>query len=120
MNILSRLTPRDHVGPAFTWVFKIPVAFYKLGLGWILGKRLLLLTAAGRKTGKFYYTPLECGYIPQGDRYRVTLGWGSNMDWYKNIRYNPHVIVQVGRLRLGAVAEPAFDEVCAEFMLATS
>ena len=36
VEILSRLTPKDGVGPVFKWIFKIPILYYKLGLGWML------------------------------------------------------------------------------------
>jgi len=116
VEILSRLTPRHHVGPFFKWVFRIPVLYYKLGLGWILGKRFLLLMTIGRKTGKLHYTPLEFEFNPQEDWYRVSPGWGGNTDWYKNILHNPHVTVQVGRRKFTALAEPVLPEEVAESM----
>lgn len=120
VEILSRFTPRNGVGPVFKWIFKIPILYYKLGLGWMLGKRFLLLTTAGRKTGKPRQTPLEFVYDPQEDSYRVSPGWGGNTDWYKNARRDPHVTVQVGRRIFRAIAEPAPDEEAAEFMMNTS
>ena len=107
VEILSRLTPKNRVGPVFKWIFKIPVLYYKLGLGWMLRKRFLLLTTTGRKTGKLRHTPLEFVYNPQEDWYRVSPGWGGNTDWYKNVLHNPHVTVQVGSRKFEAVAEPA-------------
>jgi len=77
VEILSRLTPKDGVGPVFKWIFKIPVLYYKLGLGWMLGKRFLLLTTTGRRSGKPRQTPLEFVYNPQEDSYRVSPGWAS-------------------------------------------
>ena len=119
-EILSRLTPKDGVGPVYKWIFKFPILYYKLGLGWMLGKRFLLLTTTGRKTGKPRHTPLEYVYNPQVAAYRVSPGWGGNTDWFKNARHNPHVTVQVGRCKFETVAEPAPDEESAEFMMNTS
>ena len=116
VEILGRLTPKDGVGPVFKWIFKIPILYYKLGLGWMLEKRFLLLTTTGRKTGKPRQTPLEFVHNPQDDSYRVSPGWGGNTDWYKNVRHNPHVTVQVGRRKFEAAAEAAPDEEAAEFM----
>ena len=116
VEILSRLTPKDGVGPVFKWVFKIPVLYYKLGLGWMLEKRFLLLTTIGRKSGLPRRTPLEYVYNTEDDTYRVSPGWGGNTDWYKNVRRNPHVRVQVGRRAFAALAEPAPDEEAAQFM----
>jgi deazaflavin-dependent oxidoreductase (nitroreductase family) len=120
VEILSRLTPKKGVGAIFKWIFKIPILYYKLGLGWMLGKRFLLLTTTGRKTGKLRQTPLEFVYDPQQDWYRVAPGWGGNTDWYKNVLHAPDVTVQVGRRKFLAVAEMVGPEEAAEFMQTTS
>jgi len=120
VEILSRLTPKDGVGPVFKWIFKIPILYYKLGLGWMLGKRFLLLTTTGRKSGKPRHTPLEFVHNPKDDSYRVSPGWGGNTDWYKNVRSDPRVSVQVGRRRFEAVAETAPDQEAAESMMNVS
>ena len=120
VEILSRLTPKDGVGPVFKWIFKIPILYYNLGLGWMLEKRFLLLTTTGRRSGKPRHTPLEFVHNLKDDSYRVSPGWGGNTDWYKNVRHNPHVTVQVGRRKFEAVAEAAPDEEAAEFMMNVS
>jgi deazaflavin-dependent oxidoreductase (nitroreductase family) len=120
VEILSRLTPKRNVGAIFKWIFKIPVLYFKLGLGWALGKRFLLLTTTGRRTGNLRLTPLEFEYNPGQDWYRIAPGWGGNTDWYKNILHNPHVGVQVGSRKFNAVAESVPAEEAAEFMQATS
>lgn len=120
VEILGRTTPRQGVGPVFKWIFKIPILYYKLGLGWMIGRRLLLLTTTGRRTGKPRQTPLEYVHNPQDNSYRVSPGWGGNTDWYKNLCRDPHVTVQVGRRKFHAVAQPAPDEEAAEFMRNTS
>jgi deazaflavin-dependent oxidoreductase (nitroreductase family) len=112
VEIMSHLTPRQHAGPLFKWIFKIPILYYKLGLGRTLEKRFLLLTTTGRKTGKLRLTPLEFEFNPHEDWYRVSPGWGGNTDWYKNVLHNPLVAVQVGRRKFPALAEPvALEEV---------
>jgi len=120
VEILSRLTPKDGTGPIFKWLFKIPILYYKLGLGWMLGKRFLLLTTTGRKSGKPRHTPLEYVYNVKEDAYRISPGWGGNTDWYKNIQHDPHVTVQIGRHKFEGVAEHASARESAEFMMNTS
>ena len=120
VEILNSLTPKQHAGPVFKWIFKIPILYYKLGLGWMLEKRFLLLATTGRKTGNLHFTPLEFVFNPQEDWYRVSPGWGGNTDWYKNVLHNPHVAVQVGHRKFTAVAEPVPLEEVAETLLATS
>jgi deazaflavin-dependent oxidoreductase (nitroreductase family) len=120
VEILSKLTPKNKVGPLFKWIFKIPVLYYKLSLGWMIGKRFLLLTTTGRKTGKTRHTPLEYEYDPREDWYRISPGWGGNTDWYKNILKNPHVSVQVGRRRFDSVAESVPPQDVANYMMTVS
>jgi deazaflavin-dependent oxidoreductase (nitroreductase family) len=120
VEIMSRLTPKDRVGPVFKWIFKIPILYYKLGLGWMLEKRFLLLTTTGRKSGKTRHTPLEYVYNPDEDWYRISPGWGGKTDWYKNVLHNPKVSVQVGRRKFAAVAEPVPAEEAAKSMMAVS
>jgi deazaflavin-dependent oxidoreductase (nitroreductase family) len=120
VEILSRLTPRDRPGTFFKWLFKVPILFYKLDLGWMPGRRFLLLTTTGRKTGRLHSTPLEFIHKAEEDAYRVSPGWGANTDWYKNLLHDPHVMVQVGRRKFAAMAESAPDEESAQFMKSAS
>ena len=119
-TLIMDLVPKERVGPFFKWIFKLPVLQYRLGLGWLTGRYILLLTTTGRKTGKPRHTPLEYVYDREGDRYRIAAGWGGNTDWYRNLLANPHVTVQVGRRKFAAIAEPAPDEEVARYMLDVS
>jgi len=119
-TIMNKLVAQDTPGPFFKWVFKIPILQYKLGLGWLTGNFVLLLTTTGRKSGKTRYTPLEYIYDKENDRYRIAAGWGGKTDWYRNIKANPHVHVQVGRRAFDAVAEIASDEEVAKYMMHVS
>jgi deazaflavin-dependent oxidoreductase (nitroreductase family) len=114
--ILDRLVMQDSPGPVFKWLFKIPIVQYRLGLGWMIGRYILLLTTIGRKSGKPRHTPLEYVYDRDHDRYRIAAGWGGQTDWFRNLSKDPHVIVQVGRRRFNAIAERACDEEVARFM----
>ena len=119
-TILDKLVSQDSPGPVFKWLFKVPVLQYKLGLGWLTGNYVLLLTTIGRRTGKLRYTPLEYLYDKENDRYRIAAGWGGKTDWFRNIKANPKVHVQVGRRSFDAVAEVASDEEVAEYMMNVS
>ena len=119
-TLIMDLVPQRHVGPVFKWIFKLPILQYRLGLGWMIGRYILLLTTAGRKSGKRRHTPLEYVYDPENDRYRVAAGWGGNTDWYRNLRAEPHVTVQVGRRKFAALAEPASDVEVARYMMDVS
>ncbi len=118
--ILDKLVARENPGPVFKWIFKIPILYYKIGFGWLVGWRILLLTTTGRKTGKPRDTPLEYEYDSHSNRYRIAAGWAGKTDWYRNLRACPHVIVQVGRKRFNALAEFASDEEVGRYMMDVS
>ena len=119
-TFIMKLVPKESVGPVFKWLFKMPILQYKLGLGWMIGKYVLLLTTVGRKSGAPRHTPLEYEYDRGKDRYRIAAGWGGNTDWYKNLKANPKVRVQVGRRKFDSIAEIASDEEVAQFMMGVS
>jgi hypothetical protein len=54
--IMTRLVPPDNPGMVFKWLFKLPAFFYRVGLP-LFGNFILLLTTAGRKSGKLRYQP---------------------------------------------------------------
>jgi deazaflavin-dependent oxidoreductase (nitroreductase family) len=68
----------------------------EVGHIWKEGATILLLTTAGRKTGKPGTTPLI--YAKDGDRYVVVASQGgapTHPGWYRNLVKNPEVEVQV-------------------------
>ncbi len=73
-TFIMRLVPHNDVGLVFKWLFKMPILQYKLGMGWMIGRYVLLLTTTGRKSGKQRQTPLEYEYDRGNDRYRVAAG----------------------------------------------
>lgn len=85
------------------------VQFYKATGGKFAGRQLLLLTTRGRKTGKLRVSPLM--RIEDGDNYLITGSVGGSPQhpgWFHNLRDDPHVQVQVGRMienRIARVAE---------------
>jgi deazaflavin-dependent oxidoreductase (nitroreductase family) len=61
------------------------------------GRRIMLLTTTGAKSGKQHLTPL--GFSMDGDRYVISAANGgapSHPDWYHNLVANPIVTVEVG------------------------
>ena len=118
--LIMNLVPQKNVGPVFKWIFKMPILQYKLGMGWMIGKYILLLTTTGRKSGQSRHTPLEYEYDKENDRYRIAAGWGGNTDWYKNLKANPKVHVQVGQRKFESVAEIASDEEVGQYMMNVS
>jgi deazaflavin-dependent oxidoreductase (nitroreductase family) len=112
-HIMLQLVGQDGPGPAFRWIFKMPIPMYHLGL-WHLAGPFIILVHKGRKSGKTRYTPLEYTYEPETDSYLLMAGWRGHTDWYRNVRANPHVHAQVGKRAFDAVAAFLSDEEAAE------
>jgi deazaflavin-dependent oxidoreductase (nitroreductase family) len=100
------------------WLFKLPIGFYRIHLGGLLGDRFLLLTHTGRKTGRLHQTVVE---VVQHDRvsdtYYVASGWGEKSNWYKNIMAHPQVTIQVENREYSALAERVSPEQGAQIIL---
>lgn len=88
------------------FLFRLPVWLYRLGLGWLLGERFLLINHVGRKSRKPYQTVVEVARRDaDAGLYVVASGYGARADWYRNLRHSPETTIQVGRRRLDARAE---------------
>ena len=98
--------------------WRAPIWFYRLGLGGLFGKRFILLTHTGRKTGKPRQAVLEVvQYNKEKGAYVVASGFGEKSDWYQNVIINPDIIIQVGRKRMTARAERLGLREATEIML---
>ena len=70
--------------------FRLPILLYRIGLGWLLGHRFLLLTHRGRVTGRLRQTVLEVVRYDAGRHdYTVIAGFGPKTDWYRNLQARP-------------------------------
>ena len=79
-------------------LFRTPIYFYRLGLGWLFGERLMLLNHIGRVSGKQRQTVLEVVTHDRADNsFVVASGWGPTAAWYRNVVHTPDVSIQVGR-----------------------
>jgi deazaflavin-dependent oxidoreductase (nitroreductase family) len=86
--------------------FRLPIFLYHLKLGWLLGKRFLMLTTIGRKSGRLHRTVIEVVFHDRhSGAYTIASGWGSRSDWYKNLKINPRVAVVVGLREFTATAQ---------------
>lgn len=87
-------------------LFRAPIYLYRIGLGWLLGERFLLLNHIGRKSGLARQAVLEVvATDPATDTYYVASGWGRTSHWFKNVQANPEVVIKVGRRELAARAK---------------
>jgi deazaflavin-dependent oxidoreductase (nitroreductase family) len=96
MRLRDQFSFRQKPTGLFKWILHVPVYLFKLGLGFLMGDRFVLLTHEGRKSGRTYQTPLE---VVQHDEvsgeYIVSSGTGPNADWYRNIAAKPATRIQV-------------------------
>jgi deazaflavin-dependent oxidoreductase (nitroreductase family) len=94
-----------------------PIWLYRYGFGWLLGKRILLLTHTGRKSGLLRHTVLEVvSHDTETGTFYVASGWGERSDWLKNIMKTPGVRVQVGNRRFKGKAEKLSPEEAAQVL----
>jgi deazaflavin-dependent oxidoreductase (nitroreductase family) len=70
-----------------------PLTLYRLGLGPLIGRMLLLLTTTGRKSGLPRVTPLQYEII-DGD-YFIGAALGLKSDWVCNLIADPRVKLRV-------------------------
>jgi deazaflavin-dependent oxidoreductase (nitroreductase family) len=86
--------------------YRLPILFYRAGLGILLGHRFLLLEHVGRKSGLIRSTVLE---VIRQDReigaYYVVSAFGERSDWYQNVTLSPGVTITVGSKRMQAQAK---------------
>ncbi|HAV78781.1 MAG TPA: nitroreductase family deazaflavin-dependent oxidoreductase, partial [Anaerolineae bacterium] len=86
-------------------LMRFPIWLYRFKLGWLLGKRFLLLEHRGRNSGMIRQAVIEVvDQDPQKGSYVVAAAWGRQSDWYKNIEAEPQVKIRVGRQRFPAFA----------------
>jgi deazaflavin-dependent oxidoreductase (nitroreductase family) len=85
-------------------LLKAPPLVYHGPIADLLRSRcVMLLTTIGRRSGR--PRTLGISFMPVDDHLVVFSGWGVSSNWYRNLRANPEVMVQVGRRRLRATAK---------------
>jgi deazaflavin-dependent oxidoreductase (nitroreductase family) len=86
--------------------YRLPVYFYRLGLGGLLGGRFVLINHVGRKTGFSRQAVVE---VVEGDEatgcVTVVAGYGPQTQWYRNLKAHPETTIQIGRQTYQVLAE---------------
>jgi deazaflavin-dependent oxidoreductase (nitroreductase family) len=83
----------------------------EVGHDWLKGSHILILTTTGRRSGE--PRPMPLIYGKHGDDYLVVAskgGWDVAPHWYRNLKENPEVEVQVKGDRFKARARDATPE----------
>lgn len=76
-------------------MYKTPLLFYRLGLGFLVGRLFMVLTTTGRKSGQPRRTAIE--FHEFKNHPTVISAWGLRADWYRNLSVNPLATVQTWR-----------------------
>jgi deazaflavin-dependent oxidoreductase (nitroreductase family) len=101
----KEIQPRSRPRGLARLLLRAPVWLYRLGLGWLLGRRFLMIEHKGRVSGKPRYVVVEVvRHDRRADTYVIASGWGRQADWYRNVRVTPEVRVTAGARRMNARA----------------
>ena len=102
-------------GKFHTWIYRLSGGMILGSVG--LGRKILLLSATGRKSGAVRTSPLV--YMADGERFVI---YGSNGGqetppaWLLNLQANPRARIEVGRRRLNVKAHIASGDEEARLM----
>ena len=88
------------------WFLRLPPLLYRVGLAERAGRRFLLLTTRGHRTGR----PRTCAlnYVEDGATLYVFSGFGMT-HWIHNLLADPAVEVRLGSRRIAATASLVRD-----------
>jgi deazaflavin-dependent oxidoreductase (nitroreductase family) len=97
-------------------IFKLPLLLYRTGLGWVFGKRFMLLTHIGRRSGKVRKTVLAVLRFDENTKEIMAISAWSASDWYHNIQSSPALQVETGFVRYAPVQRSlSTDEIATLF-----
>ena len=99
-------------------VAQLPIIFYRLGLGGLLGERLILLNHLGRKTGTIHQVVVRVvSHIVDSATYYIASAWGFKSQRPRNLLAHPEIVVQIGRRKLIVDSQPLTPEQGAHVLL---
>jgi deazaflavin-dependent oxidoreductase (nitroreductase family) len=88
-------------------LFHAPLPLYRFGLGWLFGRRLLVVNYIGHSTGRRRQVVLESVAHEANDgSYVVASGWGPTAAWYRSLLRTPDVTIQLGTRTISVRAVP--------------
>ncbi len=100
----------DRPGLILRLVLRAPLVLYQRRLGWLLGRRFLLLDHVGRDSGDHHQTVLEVIHYDSSSGEAVVMsGWGTRSDWYRNIEVAGQAKVTLGRQTMDVNAHKLDD-----------
>ena len=82
------------------WALRAPTYLYRAHLGFLFGRRFVMIEHRGRTSGTLYRTVVEvAGRIPEQSEWVCTSGTGPHADWYRNLQVNGVEAVWIGSRR---------------------
>lgn len=108
--VLDRLSIK-WIYPRSEWsrqAFRLPFLLWRLGLGPLIGRVILVLTTTGRRSGQPRRAALE--YHEMNGKKYVVSAFGTRAEWYRNILADPYVTIQSADGSERAVARRVRDE----------
>lgn len=98
-------------------LMRAPIGLYRAGLGFVFGRRLMMLEHVGRSTGESRYVVLEVVTRPSRNEVVIASALGRGAQWFRNLVAEPNCHVSIGfRRRVPAVADVLEPEEAAEFL----
>ena len=103
---MSQRTALPYPRGLLSWALRLPLLFYRAGLGNLLNTtmHIMVLATRGRTSGLPRYTAIE--YRRHGSKIYVVSAWGNQPQWFKNLLAQPEVMIQQGQRSLRATASP--------------
>ena len=89
-------------------MFRWPVQLWRLGLGPVIGRFMVLISHTGRKSGLTRRTMTEL-HVVNGKKYAPS-GFGRRAQWYRNIEADPRVTIQTADGAESAIARRVTDD----------
>jgi deazaflavin-dependent oxidoreductase (nitroreductase family) len=81
-------------------LLRVPIWFYRNGLGGLFGLRLLYIVHIGRKSGLRREVVAEVvRYDPATPEVVVIAAWGREPDWYRNLKAAPAAEISISAQR---------------------
>ena len=97
---------------------RAPIPLFRAGLGFLLGRRLLMLEHVGRTSGQSRYAVLEVVREESPDFLVVASGFGRSSQWFRNVVAEPRCHVSIGVTRRRPAVATVLDTAESEEALA--
>lgn len=97
---------------------RAPIPLFRAGLGFLLGRRLLMLEHVGRTSGQSRYAVLEVVREESPDSLVVASGFGRSSQWFRNVVAEPRCHVSIGVTRRRPAVATVLDTAESEEALA--